>query len=283
MLKYRLPSGIFMGLIVLGSIFIEGEIGRSLFLIIGGFLAYFGVDEYLSMLDKIGMKSYTMIASTVAAVLLIFAVLEIKPIASFTLLILSVVLGWFMLVITEDKKETVIKIVTSFSALPLLAFPLYFMALIYVSDIGGTSGRMYLFFMILVTKLGDVGAYTVGTISSKVMPGGNHKILPKISPKKSWEGTIGGMIVSVIASIIVCRYVPEMAPAELGKILFPVLAGVLLFIGGFIGDLTESSLKRAVGVKDSGNIIPGMGGALDVIDSLVLNAPLFYLFLAFTV
>jgi phosphatidate cytidylyltransferase len=281
MLKYRLPSGIFMALIVLGAIFIDGEAGRALFIIIGGFLAYFGVDEYLHMLDKIELKSFTVITSGIAAVLLVFTVLEIPIIAILTLLIMSVVVGWFMLIIAEDKKETVIKIVTSFSALPLLAFPLYFMAVIYTGDIGGTSGRIYLFFMLLVTKLGDVGAYTVGTISSKIMPGGNHKILPKISPKKSWEGTIGGMIVSVIASIIFCENVPEIA-SDLGTILFPVLAGILLFIGGFIGDLTESSLKRAVGVKDSGNIIPGMGGALDVIDSLLLNAPLFYLFITFT-
>jgi len=235
------------------------------------------------MLKKVGLKSYTMIASTISAILLLLAVLKISPIASLTVLVVAVVAGWFVLIIGEDKKETVIKIVTSFSALPLLVFPLYFLALIYGNEFGGTSGRIYLFFMLLVTKLGDVGAYTVGTISSKVMPGGNHKILPKISPKKSWEGTLGGMVISVIASIVFCRYVPDMVPEGLGKILFPVIAGILLFVGGFIGDLTESSLKRAVGVKDSGNIIPGMGGALDVIDSLVLNAPLFYLFLAFTI
>lgn len=282
MLKYRLPSGIFMGLIILGSIFIDGEIGRILFVIIGAFLAYFGVNEYLKMLEKISMPSFTSIASTLAAAILVFTVMEIPLIVSLTVLIISVVAGWFVLIVAEEKKQAVIKLASTFSAIPLLVFPLYFLAVIYNRDIGDISGRTYLFFMILITKLGDVGAYTFGTISAKTMPGGNHKIMPNISPKKSWEGTLGGMLISVFTSIIFCNYVPGMVPAGMEKILFAVIAGVLLFVGGFIGDLTESSLKRAVQVKDSGNIIPGMGGALDVIDSLVLNGPLFYLFLIFT-
>ena len=278
MLKYRLPSGIFMGLLVLGAIFIGGVTGRLLFLVIGGFLAYFAVYEYLQMLDKIGLKSFPVTTSAISAMILVFAVLDF-PLASLFILIFSVVAGWFMLIIAEDKKTAISKIVTSFSAFPLLLLPLFFLVILYMDSINGVSGRLYLFFLLLVTKLGDVGAYTVGTLTAKSMPAGNHKILPKISPKKSWEGTIGGMIVSVIASIFFCHYVPGIAPEGLGEMIFPLLAGVLLFTGGFIGDLTESALKRGVGVKDSGNIIPGMGGALDVIDSLLLNAPLFYLFL----
>lgn len=282
MLKHRLPSGIFMGLLVLGAIFIDGEMGRTLFVIFGGFLAYFGVDEYLYMLEKIGLKSFKFISANIAAVLLVLTVWEMPFIASLAVLIIAVVAGWFMLIIADDKKTEITRVVTSFSALPLLVLPLYFLAVIYTSSFGGVSGRLYLFFLILVTKLGDVGAYTVGTISSKTMPVGNHKILPTISPKKSWEGTVGGMVISIIASLIFCNYVPEMVPAGLGKIMFAILAGALLFTGGFIGDLTESALKRGTGVKDSGTIIPGMGGALDVIDSLLLNAPLFYLFIIIT-
>ena len=111
------------------------------------------------------------------------------------------------------------------------------------------------------------------------MPGGNHKIVPKISPKKSWEGTLGGMVISIIVTYVFCHQVPEILD-EYGKV-FPLIAGLILFWGGFVGDLVESSLKRTAGVKDSGNMIPGMGGALDVIDSLVLNAPIFYYFLTF--
>lgn len=282
MLKYRLPSGILMGLIILGSIFIDGVIGRVLFVILGAFLAYFGVDEYLGMMEKIGLKSFRIFTAKLAAILLVFAVLEMPFLASLSLVIISIVAGWFMLIITDDKKEMITRMVVSFSVFPALVIPLYFLAQVYVNNFDGVSGRLYIFFLILVTKLGDVGAYTVGTISAKTMPGGNHKILPKISPKKSWEGTIGGLLVSIIASLIFCNNAPDVVPESMSKIVFAILAGALLFIGGFIGDLTESALKRGTGVKDSGNIIPGMGGALDVIDSLVLNAPLFYLFIILT-
>lgn len=279
MLKLRLPSGIIMGLIILGSIFIEGLSGLLLFVIIGAFLAYHGVDEYLAMLEKIDLKSFRDIAPRLAAIILVFAVLQIPLLASLILVILAIVAGWYMLITTEQKKEMITKMVVSFSVLPALVIPLYCLAQIYVGNFGGIDGRIYVLFLILVTKLGDVGAYTVGTISAKTMPGGNHKILPKISPKKSWEGTIGGLVVSIIASLVFCNYVPDIVPEYMTKIVFAVISGALLFIGGFIGDLTESALKRGTGVKDSGTIIPGMGGALDVIDSLVLNAPLFYLFI----
>lgn len=281
MLKYRLLSGIFMGLMVLGAIFIDGVTGRILFLIIGGFLAYCAVNEYLYMLEKIGLKSFPVIASSIAAATLFFAVLNLWMI-SILIVIFSVIAGWFILIIAEDKKTAIIKIISSFSAFPLLVLPLCFLVLLYMENVNGVSGRLNLFFLLLITKFGDIGAYTVGTITAKKMPNGNHKILPKISPQKSWEGTIGGMIISVIIAAFFCYYVSGIAPVGVGKIIFPLLTGVLLFIGGFVGDLAESSLKRTAGVKDSGNIIPGMGGALDVIDSLILNAPLFYFFLILT-
>lgn len=282
MLKYRLPSGIFMGLIILGSIFMDPSIGKILFLILGTFLAYFGVSEFLSMLEKLELKSYKKLTSLASALILILAVLEVEIIVIITIITLLVVSGWFMFVISDNKKDTISRVVISSSALIFLLFPLYFLVSIYLSDINGVPGRYYFFFLLLVTKIGDVGAYTFGTISAKIMPGGNHKILPTISPKKSWEGTIGGLITSIVASFIFCQNMPEMIPDGWG-VIFPLLAGALLFIGGFVGDLTESALKRGTGVKDSGTIIPGMGGALDVIDSLVLNSPLFYIFLVLIV
>jgi phosphatidate cytidylyltransferase len=279
MLKYRLPSGIIMGLMVIGAIFIDGEGGRALFVIIGGFLAFFSTDEFLAMLEKIGLRSFRFVSSSLAAVLLICAVLQISFAVILAILIFSIAAAWSLLITAEDKKKSIIAVVTSCSVLPLIVIPLYFLALIYVNENYSVSGRLCLFYLLLVTKLGDVGAYTVGTLSARLMPGGNHKIQPRISPKKSWEGTFGGMLSSVLTSLIFCAYVPEIVPEGLGRAPFAVLAGVLLFLGGFIGDLTESALKRGTNIKDSGTIIPGMGGALDVIDSLIINAPLFYLFL----
>ena len=106
------------------------------------------------------------------------------------------------------------------------------------------------------------------------MKGGNHKIFPKISPKKSWEGTVCGLIFSIIVSVIIVKY--------MGIFRFEAFAiplGIALYFGGFFGDLAESSLKRAAAIKDSGKIIPGIGGVFDLVDSFMLNGPLFYLLL----
>ena len=279
MLKFRLPSGIFMGLMVLGSIFLEGQISTILFLIIGIFLAFSGVYEYLSMLKNLKLESYKKITATLAAVILSITVLNLPPKILIIILSASVFVAWFMFVTGENKKLLIIKTITSISALPMLVLPLFFLAKIYTGNFNGYSGKYYFLFLIIITKIGDIGAYTVGMTSSKIMKNGNHKILPKISPKKSWEGTIGGMLFSIAASILFCHFEPDIIPQSMNPYAFSIIAGALLFVGGFIGDLTESALKRACEVKDSGKIIPGMGGALDVIDSLLLNAPLFYTFL----
>jgi len=168
--------------------------------------------------------------------------------------------------------------VVSFSVFPALVIPIYFLVRIYVGDFGEVPGRLLVFFLILVTKLGDIGAYTVGTVTAKIMPGGNHKILPGISPKKSWEGSIGGLILSTLLSVIFWLILVENT-VSLSNIITPIIAGVLLFIGGFCGDLVESVFKRICGVKDSAKIFPGMGGIFDVLDSLIFNAPIFYFFL----
>ncbi len=138
---------------------------------------------------------------------------------------------------------------------------------------GRGFGPSSLFFLIAVTKSGDIGAYVTGTLSAKIMPAGNHKIFPEISPKKSWEGTIGGLASSIGASIALAA---ETGLVEDNSMVLPLIVGAALFTGGFLGDLAESSLKRASAVKDSGSVVPGMGGVLDVLDSLLINIPLFY-------
>jgi phosphatidate cytidylyltransferase len=135
------------------------------------------------------------------------------------------------------------------------------------------DGAAILLFLVIVTKSGDTAAYMTGTVTNRPM-NGNHKIVPSISPKKSWEGTFGGLVCSVVLSLCFRGLLPFEFSFSVA-----LLTGVLLFAGGFIGDLLESCMKRACGVKDSASIVPGMGGVLDILDSFLINAPLFYIFL----
>ncbi len=128
------------------------------------------------------------------------------------------------------------------------------------------NGKQWIVFLYFVIWATDIGAYSIG------IPFGKHKLFPKISPKKSVEGLIGGFVAAV-AMALLCR-VWFMPPMEIGEAagLGALLAGV-----GTIGDLVESMLKRSTGVKDSGTIIPGHGGMLDRMDSMLFAAPvLFY-------
>lgn len=100
---------------------------------------------------------------------------------------------------------------------------------------------------------------------------GKHKMAPKISPKKTWEGFVGGVICTLVLGFFIENKMPEMR----GNWIF---VGLLVAVFAPLGDLVESQLKRTFGVKDSGNIIPGHGGVLDRLDSFIICAPVVYLY-----
>jgi len=127
------------------------------------------------------------------------------------------------------------------------------------------DGEWLIFFLILVTWAGDAGAYYVGSAM------GQRKLAPVISPNKTVEGLLGGLGLSVIAALAgKVWFVPAF------RLVDCVALGLLLAVAGVMGDLAESALKRSAGVKDSGRVIPGHGGMLDRLDSMLFTAPAFY-------
>ena len=109
--------------------------------------------------------------------------------------------------------------------------------------------------------LSDTGAYCVGSLIGK------HRLFERISPKKSWEGSIGGGVFSIASSLVFAHYFPFLHLAEWMGLAFTVV------VFGTWGDLTESLMKRQLGIKDSGNILPGHGGMLDRFDSALMAIP----------
>ncbi len=148
---------------------------------------------------------------------------------------------------------------------------LIYVALLFGFQVGirlGGDGKQWIVFMYFVIWATDIGAYAVG------MSFGKRRLYPKISPKKSVEGLIGGLLFAA-AMALLCRiwFMPPLGIGEAAGI------GLLLASAGTIGDLVESMLKRSVGVKDSGTIIPGHGGMLDRMDSMLFAAPVLYYYL----
>ena len=130
--------------------------------------------------------------------------------------------------------------------------------------------------LFILLWVNDSGAYIVGSLTAK-RKGGNHKMFPRVSPAKSWEGLIGGFVFDLIAGYVFFR-IGWMGDMSLMDSLFFALAGGVF---GTLGDLMESLFKRTLGVKDSGKFMPGHGGVLDRFDSLMLAIPVTYFFFVY--
>jgi phosphatidate cytidylyltransferase len=129
---------------------------------------------------------------------------------------------------------------------------------------------MQTIFLVLVTKSSDIGAYLWGKTFGK------SPLFERVSPKKSLEGAVGGFFTSLVVGVIFSFFLGSLASLE--KFLGNFFLIIIIAIIAQLGDLFESLIKRDCEVKDSGKIFPGMGGALDVIDSIIFTAPTFYLY-----
>lgn len=140
---------------------------------------------------------------------------------------------------------------------------------------GEVTGHWYVLFVVLVTKFSDMGAYLTGSMIGK------HPLIPHISPKKTWEGFFGALAFSIGGGCALVWLLPEKL-ALLGYGHAAIL-GLVLGFAAVVGDLAESLIKRSCGVKDSGRFLPGIGGALDLIDSILFTAPMMFFYLQFLI
>ena len=142
----------------------------------------------------------------------------------------------------------------------------YLIALPALSNDGSIGGIGLFLFLAFLSQFNDVAQYVWGKLFGK------RKILPLVSPKKTWEGLIGGIVTTTLAAFLIAPYLTPFSSFH------AVLAGLIISGFGFIGDVSISAVKRDIGMKDTGSLIPGHGGILDRIDSLTFTAPLFFHF-----
>jgi phosphatidate cytidylyltransferase len=141
--------------------------------------------------------------------------------------------------------------------------------------IPGWHGTLALALAIFVPKLGDVGAFTVGTIF------GRHRMTPVLSPRKTWEGALGCVAAAVLAAIGINALSLLVTPEKLLLGWFSAAGfGLTVGVTAMLGDLMASLIKRDCETKDSSNVLPGFGGVLDLLDSVIFSAPVAYLWLA---
>ncbi|MBP3425833.1 MAG: phosphatidate cytidylyltransferase [Rikenellaceae bacterium] len=157
--------------------------------------------------------------------------------------------------------KPIANISTTFAGVTYIAVPVVAMTLLGLMNESEWNGANILAYMIIVWA-NDVFAYLFG------MTFGRHKMCPSISPKKSWEGCVGGVVSACLVSAAIGALWLNIPPVLMG------FWGVVIALSGVAGDLVESMFKRSLGLKDSGNIMPGHGGFLDRFDALFLSAPM---------
>ena len=252
----RAISGILYGVLIIASLVIDNEL---LFDILFGLIAVLGIHEFNHLMSAEGRN----IEKSLDAVggLLLFLVPVIWVIGGSTLgigLYLAYLVARLVVQLYIKQGNPLISLSASLMGQVYVALPLSILSSLY-----HFVGQYMVLAMFAFIWISDTGAYMVGCLIGK------HRLFERISPKKSWEGFFGGLGLSIIIAALAARFIPDGYVLLSGYAQWIVFA-VLVTIFSTWGDLCESLIKRTVGVKDSGKLIPGHGGILDRIDSLLL-------------
>jgi len=220
--------------------------------------------EFFTMLQNKGISIYKYFGTVMGAVIPLSITFRFELTRGWELLFM--VLAFLFLILMQFKRHSntgaIADISTTIFGVFYISWFLSF--LIKIRYMPGGIGLLAA--VLLITKLGDIGAYLVGTRFGKT------PFMPRISPNKSVEGAIGGLVFSVLGALASKPFL-DLSYVHL------VLIGIGLGALAQLGDLSESLIKRDCQVKDSGNILPGLGGFLDIMDSLLFSAPSFYFYM----
>jgi phosphatidate cytidylyltransferase len=260
------------------------------FLVLVSGLALLGLWEYYAMLDQRRLPNFKYIGMTCGALMIAgsfytFGAVRAErgyDLEGVTLLgFLLIVFARQMFETTRDRAplETMAYTVFGLFYVPwLFSFVTKLIFLFPRGADGLVTGHWYVLWLVVVTKFSDMGAYLTGSLIGK------HPLIPHISPKKTWEGFFGALAFSAAGALGLVALMPEKLSFLAARSWWEVLLlGMGLGFAAIIGDLAESIIKRNCEVKDSGRMLPGIGGALDLIDSILFTAPLLFYYLRLVV
>jgi len=271
----RTITGAFIVIFVLGGLWLH----PVTFFLVGAVILAGTQKEYYTMVRSTGIKPQV-ITGIITGFLVYFisTLVAIRLIPRESYLVMIPIMSIIMVVEIYRKNEkpfdslahTFFSIL--YTAIPVSMFPYSafgrtgLQPLFSVNNLEFSPGMLMGFFLLLWAN--DTGAYLVGSAFGK------HRLMERISPKKSWEGFFGGLAVTLIVSRLLSNFLGVV------DVKGWIYVALIVTIAGTFGDLIESMLKRSVGFKDSGTIMPGHGGFLDRFDSVVIAFPLVYLYIA---
>ena len=286
----RLITTVILWTVILAGLFSSNAlISNGLFLLIILLLAIAGLAEFYGLAEKCGLACFKYCGLIGGVLLMAGTFLELTgQISAFTTgyvgvydsparpndfetgFVILFVLGLCVRQLASRSNTTGL-VAIAITLFGLMYVPWLLNFIQKINFFPRVDGRFYTLYFILVTKFSDTGAYVVGSLI------GRHKMIPRISPGKTWEGFVGAIALSTVASVAFAHFFgSKMAGMNLRH---AIILGIILSVTAVIGDLIESLFKREAGVKDSGRFFPGIGGILDLLDSLLFNAPIMYLYL----
>ncbi len=233
-----------------------------------GFLSFFALRELFSISKNLRDSDRRILIWSYIAIPIQYYLAYRGWYGPFLIFIPVVMFMWipFMLVIKGDTVDISRSMAIIPTHMMLCIFALSHLALLLsLPELEGfkAGGRGLLLFLVFITEMNDVFQFTWGKLF------GRYKILPKVSPNKTWEGFIGGVLSTTVAGYFL-HFLTPISAWQAAAVSFAVA------ITGFVGDVVVSAIKRDIGIKDTGATIPGHGGILDRVDSLATTAPIFF-------
>ena len=278
----RLLSTLLLWSVILTAMFSGSRlVSDGIFLLLIAFLALTGLAEFYGLIEKRGLACFKISGVIGGLLLMVGTFLNLNGLLGTSgsparvndfetgFLILFVLGLCVRQLFSRSNAAGFTAIATTLFGLMYVPWLLNFIQKI--NFFPGVDGKYFLLYFILITKFSDMGAYLVGSLI------GRHKLIPRISPGKTWEGFGGAILVSTGASLAFVQFFGSKMVGM--NYLHAAILGVILSLTAVMGDLIESTFKREAGVKDSGSLFPGIGGILDLLDSLLFNAPIMYLYL----
>ena len=262
MLKYRILSAL-IGVPILVLIF---KLGGWLFLALNLIIVTLGVVEYFKLVENKGIKVNKFLGVSFAIILITVTYLAIETQFLYGTLILGLLIILLKQILIKRNESAILSTALTYFGACYIAGLFSHLILLYNSEISLQSGRLIVWIPILATWFTDTGAYFVG------LSLGKRALAPEISPKKTIEGAVGGLASSILITVLLALYFNI-------ALYHGIILGILIGVIAQLGDLSASVFKRDSEIKDSGDIIPGHGGILDRIDSLLFVLPVVYYYL----
>lgn len=241
---------------------------KPLFILVVLLLTFGGLYEFFSLVEKKGVPVYKYFGTVVGLIipLSIFYRFEMTKGWELLFIVVGLITLFVLQISKKDNSQAVFSISVTIFGILYISWLFSFIVKIRLLPFGTSL----LGALIFITKGSDIGAYLVGTAFGK------HALMPKISPKKSVEGTIGGLFFGVLIALVCKSFLPDLDIFSWASLAF---IGFSLAAVAQLGDLSESLIKRDCLSKDSSGVFPGIGGVMDLIDSLLFTSPVFYFYI----